>query len=193
MSRVPSWPPAITTSATYTLRLLRSRLGTSGSAVPLQAGSSPLQSRLGHTQSKPLIPVPTSEIALLSSPWARPDLAPDFWRSGTRTRARQRGKRRGASSPHASAGGRLQAQGGPELRGCSAGLSPATHRGDAATRAQNRPGASRRPPVHRGAAWAGCGCSPGARRSPLLHAAVSSWPAGPPSRAPGHAAAAPAR
>lgn len=38
-------------------------------------------------------------MALLSSPRARPDLVPDSWRSGTRTRARQSGKRRGASSP----------------------------------------------------------------------------------------------
>lgn len=38
-------------------------------------------------------------MALLSSPRARSDLVPDSWRSGTRTRARQSGKRRGASSP----------------------------------------------------------------------------------------------
>lgn len=64
-----------------------------------QAGSSTLQSLLGHTQPKSLSPIPTSEMALLCPPRARPDLAPDFWRSGTRTRARQSGKRRGASSP----------------------------------------------------------------------------------------------
>lgn len=76
MSRVLSWPPAITTSATYTLRLLGSRLGTLGSAVLLPR-SLPLQSLLGHTQSKPLSPAPTSQMILLSSPRARPDLAPD--------------------------------------------------------------------------------------------------------------------
>lgn len=35
----------------------------------------------------------------MSSPRARPDLTHDSWRSGTRTRARQSGKRRGVSSP----------------------------------------------------------------------------------------------
>lgn len=167
-----------------------------------QAGSSTLQSLLRHTQSKPLSPIPTSEMALLSSPRARPDLVPDSWRSGTRTRARQSGKRRGASSPepqHSQRSGRTRPpEGGTRHR---AGWDPGAAGRDVSNHAsgrrghprQSRPWASRRPPAHRGAAWAGCGCSPGARRSPLLHAAVSSWPAGLPSRAPGHAAAAPAR
>lgn len=139
----------------------------------------------------------------LPTPGARPDLAPDSWRSGTRTRALQRGKRRGASSP------------GPQLRQRSGRARPpeggAGHTGrvgapglprrDVSERSSGRRGhprpsrqwAGRPPPARRGAAWAGCGCSPGARRSPLLHAAASSWPAGPPGCAPGHAAAAPAR
>lgn len=111
-----------------------------------QAGSSPLQSRLGHTQSKPLSVAPTSETALFSSPRARPDLAPDSWRSGTRTPTRQRGKRRGASSPARQLGQRsgrtrLPERGSrhrtePEPRGCPGGMSPATHRGAAVTRAK---------------------------------------------------------
>lgn len=72
-----------------------------GSAVPLpRLCLRPYKSLLGHTQSKPLSPIPTSGIALFEfSQGARPDLAPDSWRSGTQTRARQSGKRRGASSP----------------------------------------------------------------------------------------------
>lgn len=128
-----------------------------GSAVPLPGLClRPYKSLLGHTQSKPLSPIPTSGIALFEfSQGARPDLAPDSWRSGTQTWARQSGKRRGASSPepqlHQRSGRTRPPEGGTTHR---AGWNPGAARWDVSSHAsgrrghprQSRPWASRRPP-----------------------------------------------
>ncbi|MEJ1279879.1 hypothetical protein NN561_010816 [Cricetulus griseus] len=136
-----------------------------------QAGSSPLQSLLGHTQPQTLSPSPTSETAHLSSPRARPDLAPDSWRSGTRTtgpaaREAQRGFLASARDA------RVRQRKAPGTRRAGApGLPerdvPATHRGDAATQAKAARGPAADPRAHRGAAWAGCRCSPQERGAHL--------------------------